>query len=76
MCGVTGFKPAYELRKWFGSRMAIMHGLFVTQTLMGHKTPQVTSDSYASLIALPEGVKPSTGLDLVIPVNDGIQGGS
>lgn len=59
--GIPGHKPAYELRKWFGSTVTMRHGLYATQVLMGHKTAQVTSDSYASMLTMPEGISPSLG---------------
>jgi integrase len=77
MCGVDGHKPAYELRKWFGCMVASNYGLFATQTLMGHKDPQVTSDSYAGLVQMPAGFSRSVGVEIGLnprpPLQDRIQ---
>jgi len=58
---VDGHKPAYELRKWFLSMIASRYGLYAAQILAGHKDPQTTSDSYASMVQIPEGISRSVG---------------
>jgi integrase len=42
------------LRKQFGSYVATAFGLYQAQKLLGHSSPQITSDYYASLVELPE----------------------
>ncbi|HEY0551228.1 MAG TPA: tyrosine-type recombinase/integrase [Verrucomicrobiae bacterium] len=47
-------KKIHELRKYYGSLVAMRHGLYAAQKLLGHKDPKVTSDSYADLLNLPD----------------------
>ena len=42
------------MRKEFGSYVATSFSLFHAQKLLGHSSPNVTSDDYAGLTALPE----------------------
>ena len=52
--GVTSAKPCHAMRKEFGSYVATSFSLFHAQKLLGHSSPNVTSDYYAGLTALPE----------------------
>jgi integrase len=52
--GVSDAKPCHLLRKEFGSYVATSHGLFHAQKFLGHTSPSVTADYYASLVDLPE----------------------
>lgn len=52
--GVTAAKPCHAMRKEFGSYVATSFSLFHAQKLLGHSSPNVTSDYYAGLTALPE----------------------
>lgn len=51
--GVTAAKPCHALRKEFGSYVATSFSLFHAQKLLGHSSPNVTSDYYAGLTGLP-----------------------
>lgn len=57
--GVDDPKPCHALRKEFGSYVATNFSLFHAQKLLGHSTPSVTSDYYASLTDLPN-LQPSS----------------
>jgi integrase len=52
--GIKDPKPCHVLRKQFGSYVATSFSLYHAQKLLGHSSPQVTSDYYASLVELPE----------------------
>lgn len=49
--GLVRKKPIHELRMLFGSWVANRRGLYAAQKVLRHKSPQVTNDHYADLIA-------------------------
>jgi integrase len=52
--GINDQKPCHRLRKEFGSYVATAFGLYNAQKLLGHSSPDVTSQFYAGLTQLPE----------------------
>ncbi len=59
--GVADAKPCHLLRKEFGSYVATKFSLFHAQKVLGHSSPKVTSDYYASLTDMP-ALDPTLGL--------------
>lgn len=54
--GMKMNKPTHELRKWYGSYVAVTEGLTMAQARLGHTSHQLTYDYYADL-QFPQSLK-------------------
>jgi integrase len=56
MHGFTGRNPVHSLRRWYGSHVADLHGLWAAKNALGHSTQAVTEQAYARSLRLTSGL--------------------
>jgi hypothetical protein len=56
MAGFTSRNPVHSLRRWYGSHVADLHGLWAAKNALGHSTQAVTEQAYARSLRLTSGL--------------------